>query len=336
MIKDPFFRNRLIRDGIYRAIHAKMRQDPRIHLIGEGAQMKIRFDAPEILAEFPDRIVTLPICEDSNSNVAVGMALAGLVPVCDFITSDFGLRTFDAICNTAAKQSAVGEPRTMVFRGEFLTAGPTTGQRLEGLFARIPGLSVVVPSNPVDACGLMLTALEHKGVTIFFEDRMIEDAATEDDEKSASPGAFTNWAKYCGAPSSGVPFGKAMLRRPGPDLTVVSYGLMTRRLDSILRKFDCDHIDLRTLWPLDMEAILKSVQKTETLLVVEPDVRFMGIGAEIVAQVAEYETVNMSSRGWRFARLGGPRATIPAARELHERMLPSDEEILAAVRRMTS
>src|SRR5216684_7783589 len=122
MIKDPFFRNRMIRDGIYKAIQFKMRQDPRIHLIGEGAHMKIRFDAPEILAEFRERIVTLPISEDSNSNLTVGMALAGLIPVCDFITSDFSLRTFDAIANTAAKQAVVGEPRTMVFRGEFLTA----------------------------------------------------------------------------------------------------------------------------------------------------------------------------------------------------------------------
>jgi len=322
LIRDPFFRNRLLRDGIYRAVHAKMRQDPRIHLIGEGAQMKIRFDAPEILAEFPDRIVTLPISEDSNSNVAVGMSLAGLVPVCDFITSDFGLRTFDAICNTAAKQSAVSEPRTMVFRGEFLTAGPTTGQRLEGLFARIPGLSVVVPSNPVDANGLMRTALEYKGVTVFFEDRMIEDDTTAWDDENVHLG------------DRGVQFGKAMLRQHGTDLTVVSYGLMTRRLDSILRKFDCDHIDLRTLWPLDMETILKSVQKTEALLVVEPDVWFMGIGAEIVAQVAEAELDHAG--GWccdvRYARLGGPRVTIPAAREHHERMLPSDEEILAVVR----
>lgn len=307
----------MIRDGIYKAIQFKMRQDPRIHLIGEGAHMKIRFDAPEILAEFRERIVTLPIAEDSNSNLAVGMALAGLIPICDFITSDFSLRTFDAIANTAAKQSVVGEPRTMVFRGEFLTAGPTTGQRPEGLFARIQGLSVVVPSNPLDACGLMLTALKHKGVTVFFEDRMIEDATTQEDERTPEPERHI------------IPFGKALLRQRGEGLTVVSYGLMTRRLDSLLRAYNCDHLDLRTLWPIDMETVLNSVEKTGALLVVEPDVRFMGVGAEIIAQVAERGACPVM-------RLGGPRATIPAARELHARMMPTDEEILAAVRRMTS
>ena len=129
----PFQRNRFIRDGISRAIYETMRKDPSVFLFGEGAWVKMKYDAPQILEEFSDRIVTLPISEDANSNFAVGASLLGIKPIVDVITSDFLYRTFDAIANTAAKLNFVapqGEtPKTIVIRSEFLLGGPTTGQR---------------------------------------------------------------------------------------------------------------------------------------------------------------------------------------------------------------
>ena len=334
MIKSPFARNVLIRNAIWSAIYARMKVDPRIYCLGEGAGMKVHYDAPEIEREFPERVLTLPISEDGNSNFAVGMALAGLVPVVDVIVSDFGYRTMDSICNTAAKMAEVGPARTVVFRMEFFTAGPTTGQRTEALFTHIPGLNVVVPSNPADAYGLMASALEHPGVTVFFEDRMIADATTSEDDSHylVSLGeAVQQGGPYLVDPEmwkglEPVRFAgplPARTRNPGSRLTVVSYGLTLRQLDGLLAGKDYELIDLRTLYPLDMATVVASVRRTHALLFVEPDVQHGGVGAEVVAAVAE------AVPGCRVARLGAPRVGIPASHDLQHHMLPSDQQILA-------
>lgn len=314
--KDPWFRNRLIRDGIYRAIHEGMRARPEIYIMGEGSHMKVHFDAKDIEAEFPDRIITLPISEDANSNFAVGMSLAGLVPIVDVISSDFLYRTMDAICNTMAKSGAVGRRKTMIVRAEFMTGGPTSGQRIEALFAHIPGLRIAVPSNPQDAYGLMAEALKHRGVTIFFEDRMIEDASTPSELKlEARDDGFlgARVSKLCADMG---------------DVTVVSYGLTCRTAELCLQGRNATVIDLRTLYPLDMATIYERLNLSRRLLVIEPDVQFMGIGAEICADIAEHLP------GCVVRRLGAPRATIPASRELHEKIVPSAEEIVRAVEEM--
>jgi len=315
--KDPWHRNHLIRDGILAAIYETMKIDPNVYILGEGAHMKVHFDAPKIEAEFPDRVITLPISEDANSNFAVGMSLAGLIPIVDVISSDFLYRTMDAICNTMAKAETVGDPRTMIIRSEFMTGGPTSGQRIEALFTHIPGLRVAVPSNPYDAYGLMRTALETKAVTIFFEDRMIEDASipsglTAYDEKKGEIHRLAGWDGARGVTS-------------GSRATVVSYGLTQRVVEDTLANKNCTIIDLRMLYPLDVEMVLACVQENNKLLIVEPDVKFMGIGAELAAQVAE------KLPGCKIKRLGAPRVTIPASRDLHDAIMPSPEQILAAV-----
>lgn len=311
--KDPWFRNRLIRDGIYRAIYEEMVQRPEIYIMGEGSHMKMHFDARHILDEFGSRVITLPISEDANSNFAVGLSLAGIVPIVDVISSDFLYRTMDAICNTMAKAAAVGKARTMIVRAEFLTGGPTSGQRIEALFAHIPGLRVSIPSNPDDAYGLMLRALETPAVTIFFEDRMIPDVTT--------PSHLDTHEGWVG----NIDHARLAIQRPSDDVTVVSYGLTCRLAEEALKGKTATVIDLRRLYPLDMETILDSVKKTRRLLVVEPDVTFLGIGAEIAAQVAE------RLPGTIIKRLGGPRATIPACRDLHDLIIPTAEQICRAV-----
>lgn len=320
MNKDPWFRNRAIRDGIYHAIYEKMQADPSVYIMGEGSHMKVHFDAPQIEKDFGDRVLTLPISEDANTNFAVGLSLAGIIPIVDVISSDFLYRTMDAICNTAAKIGDVNSPRPIIIRAEFLTGGPTSGQRIESLFAHVPGLNVVVPSNPYDACGLMKTALETKGVTIFFEDRMIEDKTTPDVVRN-----------FQSAPT--IPFGQGRLvhhHTPdgGSGLTVVSYGLTVRMLEVLFAKKppEAELIDLRTLYPLDMQTIRESLSRTGSLLVVEPDTKFLGIGAEIVARAAE--TCSLRSKP---IRLGGPHITIPASRDLHDRLFPTEAAVLTAI-----
>lgn len=322
--RNPWFRNHLIRDSIGRAIYESIKEDPAIYLFGEGAHLKMHFDAPKIEQEFPHRVHTLPISEDANTNFAVGASLVGVKPVVDVITADFLYRTMDSIANTAAKINFVStkdEPsKTIVIRSEFLIGCPTTGQRPEALFVHIPGLSVALPSTPKDAYGLMRTALSSPGVTIFFEDRMIKDTETKAEDYDTE--------------TMSIPFGKASIRRSSenPILTIVTYGLMRQVTEAVLdreRVENIDLIDLRTLYPIDWATLISSVQKTGRLLIIEPDVRYGGIGAEIVASIVEETPASI-------VRLGGPRVTIPASRDLHERMLPSEAQIANAIREMSS
>jgi len=310
---DPWFRNRLIRDAIYHAIYDRMRVDPSIYIMGEGSHMKIHFDSPQIEKDFPDRFITLPISEDANTNFALGMALAGVKPIVDVITADFLYRTMDSICNTVAKSNFVYDPKTIVIRSEFMTAGPTTGQRPESLFTHIPGLNVVIPSNPLDARGLMDTALETKAATLFFEDRMIED-------KTTSPDDMDTYLDI-------IPFGKAKIRRKGHKLTIISYALTLRMLDIMFEreKLEYELIDLRSIYPVDLELICESVSRTGACLIVEPDVAYAGVGAEIAAQISERCFGHLRHP---VKRLGAPRTTIPASRALHDYMLPSEKRIL--------
>jgi len=310
---DPWFRNRLIRDAIYHAIYDRMRVDDSIYLMGEGSHMKIHFDSPQIEKEFPDRVITLPISEDANTNFAVGMSLAGVKPIVDVITADFLYRTMDSICNTVPKEHFTSFPKTIVIRSEFMTASPTTGQRPEALFTHIPSLNVVVPSNPLDARGLMDIALETKAATLFFEDRMIEDKTTFPDDMDTHLDV--------------TPLGKAKIRRKGHKLTIVSYALTLRILDLLFEreKLEYELIDLRTIYPVDLELISASVSKTGALLIVEPDVTYAGVGAEIASQISEKCFEKLAHP---VKRLGAPRTTIPASRALHDYMLPSEKRIL--------
>jgi len=282
--------------------------------------MKIHYDSPQIEKEFPDRFITLPISEDANTNFAVGMALAGVKPIVDVITADFLYRTMDSICNTVAKTNFVSDPKTIVIRAEFMTAGPTTGQRPETLFTHIPGLNVVIPSNPRDARGLMNTVLQEKAATIFFEDRMIEDKTTLIDDMDLDNRDIDE-----------IPLGKAKKRRDGRSgVTIVSYGLMLRMIDLLFERerLPYDLIDLRTIYPLDIGLICDSVSRTGACLIVEPDVTYAGVGAEIAAQISERTS-------YPVRRLGAPRTTIPASRSLHDYLLPSEKRILEVAKELS-
>mgnify|MGYP001596412413 CR=1 FL=1 len=304
-----FSRNHLLRDASLQALYDAMSADPSVHLFGEGAQVKMHYDAPQIERHFSDRVHTMPISEDGNTNFAVGASLLGVKPVVDVISADFLYRTLDSICNTAAKLNFVlgpwRTPSTIVIRAEFLTGGPTTGQRPEALFTHIPGLRVVLPSTPHDAYGLMKSALETPGVTIYFEDRMISDA-----------GPWSNWDQWLRA---GVGFGQAHYRRG--DVVVVTYGVMRQLVEPL----DCGLVDLVSICPLDWETVEMAARHSGRVLIVEPDVAYGGVGAEIAAHIAE------AMPHVRIKRLGAPKTTVPAAPSLHHLMLPSVEEIERAI-----
>lgn len=179
-MKSAWHRNRKIRDAIHRALHEEMRARPEIYCLGEGSKVKFHFDAPQILEEFPDRIITMPISEDANGNFAVGMALAGLVPIVDVISSGFLFRCFDSIANTMAKLGAIrGESPTIVVRAEYFGNDLVASQRVDAIFRLVPGLRVAVPRTPREAYEAMREALAMKAVTLLIEERDIPDDTLE-------------------------------------------------------------------------------------------------------------------------------------------------------------
>lgn len=317
----PFARNRALRDASWQAVYDAMKTDPAVHVFGEGAQVKAKFDAPQMLADFPDRIHTMPISEDGNLNFCVGAALMGCKPLCDVISADFLYRAMDSLVNTAAKL----EGHTIVIRAETLLGGPTTGQRPEASLAHVPGLNVVIPSTPEDAYGLMATALAVPGVTVYFEDRMIEDAEF----------GKNIWLR------ESVPFGSLSVRLlvKGSHVAVLTYGVMRQRIERLLQAqgFDndfykepdyrADLYDLQSIWPLPLDYLEYGhiFKRTSNLLIVEPDIQEFGVGAEIAAWVAE------RMPRIRVRRLGAKRSTISAAPSLQYTALPSDQEILDAI-----
>jgi len=265
--------------------------------------MKMMFDAPQIYSEFRDRILTLPISEDANTNFAVGASLIGVKPIVDVITADFLYRTMDSICNTAAKTDYLYPGRTIVIRAEFMTGGPTTGQRPEALFAHIPNLYIQIPSNPHQAAVATRKALEHSGVTIIFEDREIGDS----------------WEMYYPDP------------KVDKKLTILSYGLSTRRLMLLREKIDaCELFDLYDLHSA-VDEIGPSLEKTHKLLIVEPDIPYWGIGAELSARIHEryFDLLDKPVK-----RLGMNPTVIPACVGLHEKMQPSDTDIVKTIEEM--
>ncbi len=333
----PFLRNRLLRDASWVAVYDAMKADSSVHVFGEGAAVKAHYDAPAIERDFSDRVHTMPICEDGSTNFCVGAALLGVKPIMDVISADFLFRAMDSICNTAAKLDYVtGKPHTIVIRAETMIGGPTTGQRPEAMFAHVPGLNVVLPSTPRDAYGLMATALKTPGVTLFIEDRMIADAAP-----------WLDGDLDMGKP---VPFGSLGLRwlpmksqaRKVPLVTVLTYGVMRQRVEDILAPWleawdgdpyvepnlSVDLLDLRSIYPINWDELTQgrsSLSRTGKLLIIEPDIQYGGVGAEIAAHIAEV----MPSV--KVKRLGARRATIPARADRHHLHLPSDQEVIDAI-----
>lgn len=297
-----------------------------VYILGEGAHMKVHFDAPYIEKEFLERVVTWPIAEDSGINFSLGASLLGVKPIFDVITGDFLFRVMDSVCNTCATTTHIlGEQASpIVIRAEFLLFAPSTGQRLEALFGHIPNLNVVVPSNQIDAYYLMLDALGRKEVTVFFEDRMVVDAKVKPSDKlDASPRR------------SPCRIGESRLRRSGNSLTVVSYAVTLQRTEELLDKhpeWDVELIDLVTVKPFDRKMVLESVKRTRKLLVVEPDIVTGGVGAEVVATVAE--AMGREGAVAKVKRIGAPLRTIPASPHLHDLVIPNDERIEKAIKEM--
>ena len=319
------------REAVNEALRQEMEADPDVFMIGEdiGRHGGAFAVTKGLYDQFgPERVRDTPISEAAIVGAANGAAIRGLRPVAEIMYSDFTTIAMDQICNQAAKMRYMfgGKIRlSMVIR----TPGGSGGrgnaaqhsQSLEAWFAHVPGLKVVIPSTPFDAKGLLRAAIRDDNPVLFLEHKVLYNSKGPVPEEP-----------YL------IPLGKAEVKRPGTDVTVVAYSRMVLRSLSAAERasgegIDVEVVDPRSLVPLDMPTILESVRRTGRVVVVEEDCRTCGFGAELVSQIVEQAFDYLDAEPVRVAGLDVP---IPYSRPLEHASVPSEDDILTAVRRLAS
>ena len=270
------------REAICEAMSEEMRLDESIYLMGEEvAEYNGAYKASKgMLDEFGDkRVIDTPISELGFAGIGVGSTMTGNRPIIEFMTFNFALVGIDQIINNAAKirQMSGGQfPCPIVFRGPTGSAGQlaaTHSQAFESWYANCPGLKVIVPSNPYDAKGLLKSAIRDNDPVIFMEsEQMYGDKGEVPEEEYL------------------IPIGKAEIKVPGKDVTLVSFGKILKQAQIAVDKLkeegiEVELIDLRTIRPLDVNTILESVKKTNRLVILEESWPFGNISTEITYQV---------------------------------------------------
>lgn len=306
------------------ALRTEMRRDPRVVVMGEdvGKFGGVFRATAGLYEEFgADRVIDTPLAEGGIIGTAIGMALYGLKPVPEIQFSDFIYPAFDQIVSELAKmryRSAGQYTAPVVVRTPFgggIKGGLYHSQSPEALFIHQAGLKVVAPSNPYDAKGLLLASLRQNDPVIFFEPKRVYRAA-----KGEVPDGDYE-----------VPLGKASIMREGSEVTVISYGAMVHEAEKAVADaaglgIDCELIDLRTLWPLDIEALVTSVQKTGRAVIVHEAPRTCGLGGEISALLHERCFLNLEAP---IRRVTGWDTPFPYT--LDEEYLPLAPRILQGI-----
>ena len=314
-------------EAIRQAIFEEMERDPSVVTIGEdigvyGGAFKV---TAGLLERFGwERVIDTPISETAIIGAAVGMSYQGLRPIAELQFIDFIACCFNQITNFVAKSHyRWGAPVPMVMRGPSgggVHGGPFHSANPEMYFVHTPGLKVIYPSTAYDAKGLLKSAIRDNNPVLFFEHKFLyrrikEDLPTDD---------YT------------VPIGKAIVRREGRDLTIVTYAAMMHTsleaADELAKEgIEAEVVDLRTLLPLDKETILQSVKKTNKLLIVHEDTRTGGIAGEIAAVACEGAFEDLDGPILRVTAKDSP---VPFSPSLEERFLPNKNDVLAAAREL--
>jgi pyruvate dehydrogenase E1 component beta subunit len=309
-----------INDGL----RLEMRRDPRVIVMGEdvgkvGGVFRV---TAGLFDEFgDDRVIDTPLSEGGIIGTAIGMALYGLVPVPEIQFSDFIYPAYDQIVSELAKfryRSGGEYPAKLVIRtpvGGGIRGGHYHSQSPEAIFIHVPGLKVVCPSNPHDAKGLLLASIRDPDPVLFFEPKRIYRAA-----KGEVP-----------AEDYTVSLSQAAISRAGKDVTVIAWGAMLYEAleaanQAAEQGIECEVIDLRTLWPLDIDAIVSSVKKTGRVVVVHEAPRTCGFGGEILTLINEKAFVHLEAPPVRVTGFDTP---FPYTLEMD--YLPLAHRILPAI-----
>jgi pyruvate dehydrogenase E1 component beta subunit len=312
------------REALREAMQEEMRADERVFILGEEvAEYNGAYKVTQgMLDEFgAKRVIDTPIAELGFAGIAVGAAMNGLRPICEFMTFNFSLVAIDQVINSAAKINSMSNGQftaPMVFRGPTGSAGQLGqqhSQNFENWYANTPGLKVVVPSNPADAKGLLKSAIRDENPVIFMESEQMYGF------KGMVPeGEYT------------IPIGKADVVKWGTDVTIVSFGKMMLRCHEAVAALEAEGInaeliDLRTVRPIDYDTVIESVKKTNRLVIVEEAWPLASISSEISHIVQKRAFDHLDAPVHRVTSMDTP---LPYASTFVDAYLPSVERIVKA------
>ncbi len=316
------------REALNQAMREEMRRDARIFLIGEevGYYQGAFKVSKGFVEEFgPQRVLDTPITEAGFTGLAIGAAMAGLHPIVELMTLNFGILAMDQIVNNAAKIRYMSGGQIsvpMVIRGPGSAAhqlGAQHSQSLEAWFCHVPGIKVIAPATPHDAKGLLKSAIRDQNPVLFIEAQLLYGTKGE-----VGDGEYT------------IPIGQAEVKRSGSDVTVVAYSKMLLLAMDAAEELSRDGIDVevidpRTLSPLDLDTIVASVKKTGRMVIVEEGWRFCGLGAQIADSVY---TAAFDYLDGPIIRVTGEDVPMPYSRPLEDAAIPDRPRIIQAVKQV--
>jgi pyruvate/2-oxoglutarate/acetoin dehydrogenase E1 component len=316
--------------AVAEALWEEMERDERVLLLGEdigvyGGAFKVTEGFIERFG--PERVMDTPIAEETIVGMSVGAAMEGLRPVAEFQYADFMSSGFDEITTVLSRYHyRSGVPLPVVLRGPSgggVRASSFHSINPEPWYAYAGGIKIMCPAFPSDAKGLLKSAIRDDNPSMFLEHKWIyrrikEQVPTE--------------------PDFLVPIGSADVKREGTDVSIVTYGAMVHKaLEAVealaQRGVSAEVVDLRTVYPLDEEAVLRSIEKTSRALVLYESYRFLGIGAEVAAVIAEKAFEHLDAP---VIRLAPPNIPVPFSPPLEDAFLPQVADIEAAVDRLAS
>lgn len=310
-------------EAALQAICEEMRSDPRVFVMGEDLQ---EFSYASVLNEFgTERIRSTPICETGFFGAGIGAALTGMRPVIEGAFSTFLYSAMDQIANQAAKSRYMfgGQANVSIVIRSAVSYGVASAahhsDRPWGLFAQVPGLKIVVPSTPYDVKGLLKSAIRDGNPVLCFDDRVLLGT------RGVVPDADYS-----------IPLGVADIKRAGTDVTIVALAACVHSSLAAARTLEeqgisAEVIDLRSVIPLDRDTIIRSVQKTGRLLVVDPAPGTCSVASEIAATVAERAFRSLKAP---LLRLTAPDLPVPFSPDLERLMYPTVAGIHGAAREM--
>src|SRR5262245_15281833 len=319
------------REALREAMSEEMRRDQRIFLMGEEvAQYNGAYKVSQgMLDEFgPKRVIDAPISENGFAGLAVGAAMYGLRPIIEFMSWSFSLVAADQLLNNVPKMLYMSGGQwgcPVVFRGNDGAGGQlgsTHSWCVESLYANVPGLKMAIPFDPYDAKGLLKTAIRDDDPVFFLESERLLST------KGHVPPPEQEYL---------IPFGKALIRRSGGDCTIVGFGrplyFCLEAAEALAKDgIECEVIDGRTIRPLDIDTIIKSVIKTNYCVVVDQSWPFASVGSEIASQVHRLCFDHLDNY---VARVHSDDVPAPYAYNLEQEMLPNARKIAEAVRAVT-
>lgn len=317
------------RDALNQALREEMERDPDVFLMGEevGVYQGAYKVSRGLLETFGERrVVDTPIAELGFAGLGIGAAMVGLRPVIEFMTWNFALLAIDQVVNSAAKMLYMSGGQInipIVFRGPggaALQLAAQHSQAFESWYAHIPGLKVVAPATPYDAKGLLKSAIRDENPVVFLEGEMLYNTKGDVPEDEYT-----------------VPLGSADVKREGTDVTLICHSktvaVAHKAADRLSEEHDLavEIVDLRSIRPLDVEAIVRSVTKTNRCVIVEEGWPFCGIGAQVVDEIQREAFDHLDAP---VLRVTGEDVPMPYTKQLERAAKPSPDKVIAAVKRV--